>query len=243
MFDQRAVNLTSLNIVKNEFLATIQLATNQLEQFISSRDRQDLVASCLESFQQIEGVLRIVELHGADLLAGEIVGALKAVPADADTSYDAILASVSTASFVVTRYFEYVQQFERSMPVLLLSFINDLRSTRKLPPLPDSYFLVMNPDGSHESSGSPTDFSSDAARRFRHMFQVGLLGVLQGQNADYSLGLMQRALERTEAMASGKAFGKTVWAAAVSLRVIREKHMALPNSRKMLSCRPRRSRR
>src|SRR6187431_221052 len=84
VFDQRAVNLTSLNIVKNEFLVTIQLATNQLEQFITSRERQDLIQSCLESFQQIEGVLRVVELQGADLLAGEIVSALKTVPADAD---------------------------------------------------------------------------------------------------------------------------------------------------------------
>ena len=150
MFDQRAVNLTSLNIVKGEFLATIQLATNQLEQFISSRERQDLVQSCLESFQQIDGVLRMVQLRGADMLAGEIVDALKSVPVGADASYDAMLAAVSTASFVVTRYFEYVQQFEKSMPVLLLPFINDLRATRKLAPIPDSHFLVMNPVGAPE---------------------------------------------------------------------------------------------
>lgn len=234
MFDQRAVNLTSLNIVKNEFLVTIQLATNQLEQFITSRERQDLIQACLESFQQIEGVLRVVELRGADLLAGEIVSALKTVPADADASYDAMLASVSTASFVVTRYFEYVQQFERSMPVLLLPFINDLRVTRKLSLLPDSYFLVMNSEGEPQHRNPVDSFTGDAARRFRHMFQVGLLGVLQGQNADYSLGLMQRALERTAAMTSGKLFEKVLWAAAVSLSAIREKHMALQTSRKML---------
>jgi hypothetical protein len=234
VFDQRAVNLTSLNIVKNEFLVTIQLATNQLEQFITSRERQDLIQACLESFQQIEGVLRVVELRGADLLAGEIVSALKTVPADADASYDAMLASVSTASFVVTRYFEYVQQFERSMPVLLLPFINDLRVTRKLSLLPDSYFLVMNSEGEPQHRNPVDSFTGDAARRFRHMFQVGLLGVLQGQNADYSLGLMQRALERTAAMTSGKLFEKVLWAAAVSLSAIREKHMALQTSRKML---------
>jgi hypothetical protein len=234
VFDQRAVNLTSLNIVKNEFLVTIQLATNQLEQFITSRERQDLIQACLESFQQIEGVLRVVELRGADLLAGEIVSALKTVPADADASYDAMLASVSTASFVVTRYFEYVQQFERSMPVLLLPFINDLRAIRKLSLLPDSYFLIMNSDGEPKHRNPVDSFTGDAARRFRHMFQVGLLGVLQGQNADYSLGLMQRALERTAAMASGKSFEKVLWAAAVALSAIREKHMALQTSRKML---------
>lgn len=233
MSDQLTVNLTSLNIVKAEFLTTIQLATSQLEQFISSRDRQDLLQSCIESFQQIEGVLKIVELRGADLLAGEVVGALRALPAGADASNDEMLSSISSSAFVLTRYFEYAQQFEHAMPVLLLTFINELRATRQLNALPDSYFLVMNPAGTRDALANQSPFTDESARRFRHMFQVGLLGVLKGQNADYSLGLMQRALERTGAMAADKNFGKLLWAAAVSLSVIREKHMALPTSRKM----------
>lgn len=234
MSDQRAVNLTSLNIVKNEFLATIQLATNQLEQYISARDRQDLVASALESFQQVDGVFRIVQLQGADLLTAEIIDVLKNLPPNADASYDAALSAVSTASFVATRYFEYVQQFEKSMPVLLLPFVNDIRAARKLSPLAESRFLVMNAQGGEHASPSSAPYTQDAGRRFRHMYQVGLLGVLQGQNADYSLGLMQRALERTDAISGGKPFGKILWAAAVALAVIREKKMALPNARKIL---------
>ncbi len=232
--DQRAVNLTSLNIVKAEFLAAIQLATNQLEQYISARERQDLVAAALESFQQIDGVFRIVQLQGADLLTAEIIDVLKTLPPDADASYDSVLSAVSTAAFVATRYFEYVQQFERSMPVLLLPFINEIRAARKLPALPDSHFLIMNAQGGEHTVSSPVAYTQDAARRFRHMYQVGLLGVLQGQNADYSLGLMQRALERTDAISDGKPFSKILWAAGVALSTVREKHLALPNSRKML---------
>lgn len=234
MSDQRTVNLTSLNIVKAEFLATIQLATNQLEQFISARERQDLVAAALESFQQIDGVFRMVQLQGADLLTAEIIDVLKSLPPNADTSHDAALAAVSTAAFVATRYFEYVQQFEKSMPVLLLPFINDIRAAKKLSPLPDSQFLAMNVHGGEHAIASPAAYTQDAARRFRHMYQVGLLGALQGQNADYSLGLMQRALERTDAISNGKPFSKVLWAAAVALSTMREKHLLLPNSRKML---------
>ena len=234
MSDQRAVNLTSLNIVKNEFLATIQLATNQLEQYISARDRQDLVDAALESFQQIDGVFRIVQLQGANLLTAEIIDVLKNLPPNADASYDTALSAVSTASFVATRYFEYVQQFEKSMPVLLLPFINDIRAAKKIAPLSESQFLIMNAQGGEHAIASSAPYTLDAGRRFRHMYQVGLLGVLQGQNADYSLGLMQRALERTDAISGGKSFGKILWAAAVALSVIREKKMALPNARKIL---------
>jgi hypothetical protein len=232
--DQRTVNLTSLNIVKAEFLATIQLATNQLEQFISARDRQDLITAALESFQQIDGVFRIVQLQGADLLTAEIVDTLKSLPPNADASHDAALAAVSTAAFVATRYFEYVQQFEKSMPVLLLPFINDIRITKNLAPLPESQFLMMNTLGGEHAVSASAAYSQDAARRFRHMYQVGLLGTLQGQNADYSLGLMQRALERMDAISSEKPLSKMLWAAAVALAVVREQQLALPNSRKML---------
>jgi len=213
----------------------MQVATNQLEQFITSRDRMDILNACLESFLQIEGVLLIVQLTGADLLAKEMVAALKSIPVDADETYDDILGAISTSSFVLTRYFEYVQQYEQSMPVLLLPFINDLRAANKLPPIPDSYFLEMNVNGGSDTTQTMgVAFSSESARRFRHMFQVGLLSLLQGNNADYSLGLMQRALERTRTMAASRAFEKVLSVAAVSLAVIREKHMVLSNSRKML---------
>lgn len=234
MSDQREVNLTSLNIVKAEFLATIQQATNLLEQFISSRDRQDVLQECLSHLEQILGALRIIQLHGADMLTHEMVEALKAIPVGADDKYDNVLGCLSTSAFVLTRYFEYAQQYERAMPVLLLPFINELRVAGNLAPLPDSYFLKMNPDGGGSQSVLSAAFTAEAMRRFRHMYQVGLLGVLQGQNADYSLGLMQRALERTDAMCGGKEFSKLLWAASVAMAVTREKKLTFPNSRKMI---------
>lgn len=233
MSDHRAVNLTSLNIVKDEFLVTIQHATNQLEQFISARDRQDLLQGCLDHLEQILGVMRIVQLQGADLLASEMISALKTVPAGADDSYDALLASLSSASFVLARYFEYAQQYERAIPVMLLPFINELRDTHKMKPVNDGAFMKMNAQG-ERSASSRAEFSLESARRFRHMFQVGLLGVLQGSNADYSLGLMQRALERMDSMCASHASAKILWAATAAVAAIREMHMQLPVYRKML---------
>ncbi len=234
MSDHRAVNLTSLNIVKTEFLATIQQATNQLEQFITARDRQDLLQGCLEHLQQIHGVMRVVQLSGADLLAAEMVAALQTVPTGADQSYDDLLAALSSSAFVLARYFEYAQQYERSLPVLLVPFINELRAAHQAPLLPESSFMQMNAAAERPAAAGAVAFSVDAARRFRHMYQVGLLGVLQGQNADYSLGLMQRALERSDSICAGAAFAKLLWAAAVAMSAIREQKLALPVLRKRL---------
>lgn len=212
---------------------TIQHATNQLEQFISSRERQDLLQGCLDHLNQILGVMRIVQLQGADLLAAEMVAALNTVPAGADNSYDELLASLSSASFVLARYFEYAQQYERAIPVMLLPFINELRATHKDKPLPEGSFLQMNAQGERNVS-SRTAFSLESARRFRHMFQVGLLGVLQGNNADYSFGMMQRALERMDSMCASHSNAKIFWAAGAAVSVIREMQLQLPVARKML---------
>lgn len=234
MSDKSEVKLSSLNIVKDEFLATIQTATNQLEQFIGGRERADLLGSCLDLLQQLRGVMKIIQLEGGDVLAEEMIAALKTVPAGADTSHDATLAALSTAAFVLSRYFEYAQQYERSLPVMLLPFINELREAHAEKPLPDSTFFKMNAGALRPERADGLDYAADSARRFRHMYQVGLLGLLQGQGQDSSLGMMQRALERMDAIATGYPFSKLLWAASVAVLAAREQSVPFSKSRKML---------
>jgi hypothetical protein len=232
--DNPSVNLSSLNIVKGEFLATIQNATNQLEQFISGRERADLLQSCLEQLHQIHGVTRIVQLYGADVLSTEMINALQTVPVGADDSYDALLGALSTSSFVIARYFEYAQQYERTLPALLLPFANELREAHGEKALPDGMFFKMNAAGMRPERAGGGEYSTDSARRFRHMYQVGLLGILQGQNADYSLGLIQRALERMDTICTGYAFSNVLWSASCAIAAMREKGLVFTRARKML---------
>lgn len=234
MSDNPSVNLSSLNIVKDEFLATIQNATNQLEQFISGRERADLLQSCLEQLHQIQGVTRVVQLHGADLLATEMLAALSTVPVGADASFDTLLGALSTSAFVMARYFEYAQQYERVLPALLLPFINELREGRGEKPLPESEFLTMNVSALRPEREEGEDFSLESARRFRHMYQVGLLGLLQGQNSVSSLGMMQRALERMDKICTGYPFSRLLWVATAAVAAAREKNLSFNRSRKLL---------
>lgn len=234
MSEQRSLNLTSLNIVKNEYLATVQQATNQLEQFISARNNTEVLQSSIEQFEQIVGVLKIVQLSGADILASAMVEGLKTIPADADETYDALLSAISASAFMLMRYFEYAQQYEKSLPALLIPFINDIREANKQALLPESKFLQANLQVSHPASGLSSTFNPDEAKRLRHMYQVGLLALLQGQNAGYALGLMQRALERLESITLQYPFAKLPWIASSALKAIKEKALALPKHRKLL---------
>lgn len=234
MSEQRSPNLTSLNIVKSEFLNTVQQATNQLELFISARDNAELLKTCIEQFEQIVGVLKIVELSGADMLAASMVTALKNVPVNADNNYDALLSAVSAGAFILMRYFEYAQQYEQNLPALLLSFINDIRESSKQPLLAESSFLTANTQVAHPASGLKSSYNPDEARRLRHMYQVGLLALLQGHNPGYALGLMQRALERFESLTLQYPFAKLPWIASTALKAVKEQSLALPKARKML---------
>lgn len=234
MSEQRSLNLTSLNIVKSEYLATVQQATNQLEQFISSRGNSDILQSSIEQFEQIVGVLKIVQLSGADLLASAMVDGLKNIPADADESFDALLSAISASAFILMRYFEYAQQHEKSLPALLIPFINDVLDANKQALLPEGYFLTANTQVSHPAAGLNSAYSAEEAKRLRHMYQVGLLALLQGQNTGYALGLMQRALERLENITLQYPFAKLPWIASSALKAIKDKSLTLSKPRKLL---------
>ena len=63
------VNLTSLNLVHDELVSSIEQAASKLEQFVGDMADGELLQSCIECMQQISGTLSLVQLQGADHLA------------------------------------------------------------------------------------------------------------------------------------------------------------------------------
>ncbi len=234
--DHLAIKLSSLNIIQSEFLVSVQAATNQLEQLVSKRDSQDALQDSLACLQQLHGVLQMLQLTGADLLLFEMIAALKTVTAGAaDAAGDKVLTTLSLSVFILARYFEYVQQHEREMPILILPIINELRATHKQPPLADSHFLQMNTNVPPvEKTGSAAPFSVQALHSYRHMYQVGVLGVLQGKDIQRAQHLILHALKHINAMCSSFAFANTLWAALNAIAVMLEKSMSFTPSRKRL---------
>ncbi len=238
MTQSETVNLSSLQLVRNELVATIEYSANKLEQFVADRENGELLQGCIEGIQQIGGTLSLIQMYGADLLAQELLALANEITLGEEGNIDERLSTLTSSFFILPRYLEYTQQTKRGMPVLLIPHINEMRQVRGAPLLAESYFFRVNTAVKRPHAGNSSAVLSEdleaLVRRLRHMYQVGLLGVLQGKQIGPSLGMMQRAVERLDTITGNRPLGKLWWVSGVAFNLLSEQSMELTKQRKML---------
>lgn len=231
------VNLSSLGLVRDQLVVTIEKAASLLEQFADGCDDGDILQECIDCIKQISGTVQVIQLPGADVLAQELLAlASEMTLGDSDDSQKR-LNVLTEAFFLLPRYLEYTLQTGRALPVLLIPHINLLRQARQAAPLPESYFFAADVAVKRKNSGvgsSVLDQDLPAmVRRFRHMYQVGLLSVLQNKQVKPSLGMMQRALERLTSISGDQPMGLLWWVGSHAFDALLTDHMELSKARKM----------
>jgi hypothetical protein len=233
------VNLTSLNMIKPELLASIRQSSSNIEAFISNRDKAEFLQSSLDGLKEILGILQLIQLRGADMLVQEMIELASVIPAGTNEKYDKPLSVLSTGFFILPRYFEYSQQTEQCMPVLLLPFVNDIRIANNKAPLSDGQFFSVRvtaerPTPPKAEAIPPAAEFATFVRRMRQMYLVGLLGILLDKRVNSSFGLMQRAMTRLDRYTSNKPMGKLWWLMGIALEVMEKQKMSVTAPRKFL---------
>ena len=238
MSANEAFNIASLKMVHDELLATIEQSALRLEQFSTDRTNGELLQSCIEGIKQIRGTLSLIQLKGVDLLAEELLAHINDITLGDDPSTDKRLDLLTMAFFMLPRYLEFCLQTSRSMALLLIPHINELRQARRAPLLPESYYFAFEPLKVTRSAANPhaplPEEISILVRRLRHMYQAGLLKVLQGSQVKSSFAIMCRALERLESVCGASPLGTFWWLANASLSAMSEENVRITKSRKML---------
>lgn len=238
MSTTETLNLASLKMVQDELVATIEQSAIRLEQFSQDRNNGELLQNCIDGIKQIRGILSLIQLKGVDLLADELVIHITDITLGDDEKTDAKLELLTSSFFILPRYLEYCTQTARSMAMLLIPHINELRLARKAALLPESYFspitiVKVNRAPAATRQQLPEDLTV-LVRRLRHMYQTALLNVLKNVQPKASLGMMTRALQRLDAAAAGSTLSNFWWLSSAVLTAIAEKNMRLTKSRKML---------
>ena len=232
------VNLNSLKLVQDQLVATIEQAAVRLEEFAADRNNGELLQNCIDGIKQISGTLNLLQLRGVDLLAQELVEQITDIPLGEEQNTNRKLDVLTSAFFILPRYLEYCLQTSRSMAVLLIPHINELRQLRKAPPLPESYFYTLEPEPICSGTGlNSTVLGEDLpplVRRLRHMYQVGLVNLLQNKQQRASLGMMGRAMERLESISHGRPRAGLWWVAAAMFEALRAANMDIGVGRKRL---------
>ncbi|WP_226662198.1 hypothetical protein [Microbulbifer aggregans] len=237
MTELREINLTSVSLVKEELIASIENATGHLDQFAADHANKAALEQCIQGLRQVAGVLQMVQLKAADLLAQEMLTAMGDVLQDRQPSPDELLEAVGTAFYVLTRYLDFVQNRVTARPELLIPYINSLRLARAQAPVPESHFLRCRPEASVPGAVSSAVMSEDLksfVRRFRHMYQVGLLALLKGKPRRPAYTMMARALQRIASVAAGRPNGKLWSVAGAALNGMAEREMLINRSRVMV---------
>ncbi|SMF38847.1 hypothetical protein SAMN02745866_02479 [Alteromonadaceae bacterium Bs31] len=236
-----AVNFQSLNMVRDELVATIDASAQNLETFVSNEQDSDVLQSCINGIRQIVGILRLIQFRGACLLAEELlVTANDISPGSEGPAFNRRMEVISNTFFVLTRYLEYIQQVERKVPVLLIPQINELRKLRAEPAITECHFFHVDlgntpPLPRVESLDLQSQSFTSTVRRLRQMYQIGLLGLLREKQIKNSLALMRRALIRLQRLSGNdKPLMLLWWLGNLALDVIQSENMSLLETRKIL---------
>lgn len=228
-------NTTSLTFLKEAIDTTLTEAENQLEAFSDDRSRQDELQHCAQAFQQLRGICQVVELPAAALMSEEMALAARELQ---DKVSDARIQALSNAIVLLTRYFDYVQLKNRTLPALLIGGINELRRSGGKGLIQESHFFSADLSRQRSPEAPQREMSvselSDLSRRLRHMYQVGLLGVLRGQGNATHLKLMARALVRLDRAAGQCGLSRFLWVAQAVLTAMYCDQMAITPARKAL---------
>ncbi|MGH8196710.1 MAG: hypothetical protein ACRETI_00910, partial [Steroidobacteraceae bacterium] len=228
MADFPSVNEQALHLVARELAATLNDVRIALEAAAETPADKTNVARAADLMRAARGVLRVVEVYGAALLAEEMEHTsrwLAGNETDARQFVDG-LDALMRASVQLPTYLERVLGGGRDLALVLLPLLNDLRAVRGAPLLSEGTLLSLNL--SSEKAPSARDPKVDHkltvpqwARRLRPKFQAGLLGLIRGGSEDRGLTALTEVANRMESIATTAPLYQLWWVTGALLDALR----------------------
>ncbi len=211
------IDHSTLNWVKAELDETLKQAGQALESY--TKDSNDLTQMrfCATYLHQVYAILQMLELFGAGMLAEDMEKTarflLDGKIAKRDEAYEILMASMLQLS----DYLEKIQGGCKDIPILILPLINDLRAIRGENLLSENAFFSPNID-----MADPKPFYmcpergniDEISKKTRHIFLVGLLGVIRGKDIDKSLKSLLLVLKKLAYAATNDKLGLLWWVSA-----------------------------
>jgi chemosensory pili system protein ChpA (sensor histidine kinase/response regulator) len=199
----------SLDLVSHELTATLEAARARLEDYVDGHGGRDSLNHCADLLHLAGGALRIVEAHGAALLAEEMEDASRFLITAKDPELpDRGGESLTRAMVQLPAYIERLLSGGRDVALVLLPLLNELRDISSKPSLSEGTLVLLSsgPQGRFVSAPSkaalattpPTDKKGLAA--LRPAFQTALLGWIRSEQSAKHLRQLIRISRELEKM-------------------------------------------
>jgi len=222
------ISSQTLHIVAKELTATLNEARAALEAYAERTDQSAFLEKCADQLHLAHGVLRLVEVYGAALLAEEMEYVARYIfGAGSDQKRQVEgLDALMRAMVQLPTYLERVLSGGRDLALVLLPLLNDLRSVRGSPLLSEGTLLLLNlksdqPAQPQSPQGEPTITVVQWARRLRPRFQVGLLGYIRGERTVQNLEILAKVAEKLEHIATTQPVFQLWWVVGALLEAVR----------------------
>src|SRR5580693_8522312 len=219
----------TLHLVAKELASTLTEARSALESYAERSDQSAFLEKCADQLHSAHGVLRLVEVYGAALLAEEmehVTRYLLTAGNDQKRHGDG-LDALMRAMVQLPTYLERVLSGGRDLALVLLPLLNDLRSVRGSPLLSEGTLLLLNlksdqpaqPQSQRQDEAAVT--VAQWARRLRPRFQVGLLGYIRGERTLQNLEILAKVAEKLEQVATTQPVFQLWWVVGALLEAVR----------------------
>ncbi len=220
----------TLELVGREINHTLGEARAAIESYVEQPDNVSLLERCKQELHQAQGVLRVLEIYGAALLAEEmeqvtdyLIATVTERKGQAE-SLDALLRSLVQ----LPGYLERVLSGGRDLALVLLPLLNDLRAVRGSALLSEGTLLLLNLKSDKQaqprvsSSEAPQPTIGQWCRRLRSQFQSGLIGWIRGERLAQNLQTLASVAETLEHSATRQPVFQLWWVVGAVIESLQE---------------------
>lgn len=220
----------TLELVGRELHATLAQARGAIENYVEQPDNAALLERCRDELHQVQGVLRVLEIYGAALLAEEMehVAAYLIATATERKSQAESLDALMRAMVQLPGYLDRVLAGGRDLALVLLPLLNDLRAVRGSPLLSEGTLLLLNLKSDKQAApvpatpGEPAQSIEQWARKLRARYQLGLIGWIRGERIDANLEIIGTVAQRLEQVATRQAVFQLWWVIGAVIEALKE---------------------
>ena len=219
----------TLDLVGRELNNTLAEARTALETYVEQPENVVLMQRCVTDLHQVQGVLRLLEIFGAALLAEEMEQVTKYLLTPASQKNQAeTLDALMRAMVQLPSYVERVLAGGRDLALVLLPLLNDLRAVRGSSLLSEGTLLLLNLKSDQQAApvepaaGEPALTVAQWARRLRTRFQLGLVGWIRGERPEQNLEILETVSHQLEQVATKQAVFQLWWVVGAIVEALRE---------------------
>ena len=220
----------TLHTVAREIGVSLNEGRVALEAHVEKPGTVDMLERCRLELHQVQGVLRVLEIYGAALLAEEmeqVTRYLIGLGSDRKNQ-DEALDALMRAMVQLPGYLERVLAGGRDLALVLLPLLNDLRAVRGSALLSEGTLLLLNLKSDRQAQPSAPAPGEDPlsvsqwGRRLRARFQTGLIGWIRGERLEQNLEIMGTVATRLEQVATTQPVFQLWWVVGALIETLRE---------------------